>query len=363
MHNPPKRPREASWKTWCSMAGAWNLPPISLTEELVIKVGASFKAGHYKSPQNYFSRALQEHRQMTKQRPSPFVQSLIKNVIRSITRGAGHTAFKDSFEVELLNRAYDLNALRREPTHWAEDRSRDATLICCWWLLRGIAAAASTKHVWHQQTRDELTTFITLPVQKNDTTGACVSRGHSCLCKTATHLKALCPHHAMLRHLATLRRWFPQQIDLPVGMPLIPGPDGNTISQQRIVQLFRETIQRTGTTMDRPGPTGEPLPRFSQHSCRKYLEHSTTVEPTSAADTVATEPIPPPPQWTPNPSSCSSSTERTTTQGQRQEEGEIFPTVAIGTTRSGDRSDSATRDATHPTAAPITHTYPAHFTH
>ena len=198
-----KKPREALWKTWCSMASAWNLPPVPLTEELVVKVGASFKAGHYKSPQNYFSRALQEHRQLTKQHPTPFVQSLIKNVIRSITRGTGPTAFKDSFEVELLNRAYDLNSLRREPHHWSEDpsHSRDATLICCWWLLRGIeAAAASTKHVWHQNTRDENTTFITLPVQKNDTTGACVSRGHSCLCRTAPHLRALCPHHAMIRH-------------------------------------------------------------------------------------------------------------------------------------------------------------------
>ena len=228
-----KKPREALWKTWCSMASAWNLPPVPLTEELVVKVGASFKAGHYKSPQNYFSRALQEHRQLTKQHPTPFVQSLIKNVIRSITRGTGPTAFKDSFEVELLNRAYDLNSLRREPHHWSEDpsHSRDATLICCWWLLRGIeAAAASTKHVWHQNTRDENTTFITLPVQKNDTTGACVSRGHSCLCRTAPHLRALCPHHAMIRHLATLRHWFPAQIDLPTGMPLIPGPDGQTIS-------------------------------------------------------------------------------------------------------------------------------------
>ena len=246
-----KKPREALWKTWCSMAAAWDLQPVPLTEELVIKVGASFKAGHYKSPQNYFSRALQEHRQMTKQHPTPFVQALIKNVIRSITRGAGPTAFKDSFEVELLNRSYDLNSLCREPTYWSEDpsHSRDATLICCWWLLRGIeAAAASTKHVWHQQTRDELTTFITLPVQKTDPTGACVSRGHSCLCKTAPHLKALCPHHAVLRHLATLRKWFPTQMDLPVGMPLIPSPDGTTISQTQIVQLFRDTIQRTGTT-------------------------------------------------------------------------------------------------------------------
>ena len=55
-----KKPREALWKTWCTMANAWNLPPVPLTEELVLKVGASFKAGQYRSPQNYFCRAIQD---------------------------------------------------------------------------------------------------------------------------------------------------------------------------------------------------------------------------------------------------------------------------------------------------------------
>ena len=156
-----KKPREALWKTWCAMAQAWHFPPVPLTEELIVKVGAPFKAGHYKSPQNYFSRAFQEHRALTKQHPSPFIQSVIKNTIRSITRGSGPTPFKGSFEVELFNRAINPNDLNPDPSFWLEDpsRARDATLICCcWWLLRGIeAAAATTLHVWNQKTQDELT--------------------------------------------------------------------------------------------------------------------------------------------------------------------------------------------------------------
>ena len=73
-----KKPREALWKTWCVMASAWNLPPVPLTEELILKVGASFEAGQYRSPQNYFSRAVQEHRSLTKANPSYFLQQLIK---------------------------------------------------------------------------------------------------------------------------------------------------------------------------------------------------------------------------------------------------------------------------------------------
>ena len=86
-----KKPREALWKTWCTMASAWNLPPVPLTEELVLKVGASFKAGQYRSPHNYFCRAIQEHRSLTKTNPSYFLQQLIKNTARSIVRGMGPT--------------------------------------------------------------------------------------------------------------------------------------------------------------------------------------------------------------------------------------------------------------------------------
>ena len=149
-----KKPREALWKTWCIMASAWNLPPVPLTEELILKVGASFKAGQYRSPQNYFSRAIQEHRSLTKANPSYFLQQLIKNTTRSIVRGMGPTPFKDSFEIELLCRICPYNLPTGQET-WIEDPAAkiDATLICCWWLLRGIeAAAATTLHVWHQTT-------------------------------------------------------------------------------------------------------------------------------------------------------------------------------------------------------------------
>ena len=155
---PFKKPREALWKTWCTMASAWNLPPVPLTEELVLKVGASFKAGQYRSPQNYFCRAIQEHRSLTKANPSYFLQQLIKNTTRSIVRGMGPTPFKDSFEIELLCRICRYNLPTGHET-WIEDPAAKiaATLICCWWLLRGIeAAAATTLHVWHQTTVPDL---------------------------------------------------------------------------------------------------------------------------------------------------------------------------------------------------------------
>ena len=72
----------------------------------------------------------------------------------------------------------------------------------------------------------------------------------------------------MTRHIDRMRRRFPEKFRLPHRMPLIPNADGNTISHDQLIQIFRDTIQLTGVTMGRPGPSGEPRPRFSQHTCK-----------------------------------------------------------------------------------------------
>ena len=54
--------RQSIWNTWCTIAKAWGLLPVPITDELVLAVGASLKNGGYRSSKNYFSRAMQEHR-------------------------------------------------------------------------------------------------------------------------------------------------------------------------------------------------------------------------------------------------------------------------------------------------------------
>ncbi len=57
-------------------------------------------------------------------------------------------------------------------------------------------------------------------------------------------------------------------------MPFIPGPDGHTISQIQMTQMFRNSIQLTGATMEGPGPAGEPRPRFSRISAESPEDSS-----------------------------------------------------------------------------------------
>ena len=201
-------------------------------------IGASMKHGKYRSSKNYFLRAQQEHRDNINESLSDKTLALITRVIRSINRGIGPTPLKDSFEVELFHTPLPTD--EADPGVWFlhTDAARDITTICCWWLLRGIeAAAAKMHHVWRQHTALATTTFFTLPIQKNDTTGMCVSRGHNCICERQKK-NPICPHCAMIRHEKRVRTLFPRNDTIA----FIPEPEGTHPSKQTIIQIFRRAI-------------------------------------------------------------------------------------------------------------------------
>ena len=118
-------------------------------------------------------------------------------------------------------------------------------------------------HVWRQATSTANTTYFTLPIQKNDTTGMCVSRGHNCVCER-NHTNPICPHCAMIRHEKRVRTLFPRSDTVP----FIPEPDGSHPAKQTIIDIFRRAIEYTGTQLQRPGPDGRGIHRFSEHVCR-----------------------------------------------------------------------------------------------
>ena len=146
-------PRGSQWKTWCTMAHAWGLLPIPITDELVLAIGASMKHGKYRSSKNYFLRAQQEHRDNINEPLSDKTLALITRVIRSINRGIGPTPLKNSFEVELFHTPLPTD--EADPGVWFlhTDAARDITTICCWWLLRGIEAHLPP--LCHDQARKE----------------------------------------------------------------------------------------------------------------------------------------------------------------------------------------------------------------
>ena len=178
--NSSKPSQQSLFTTWSRVAAAWKLPPIPVTRELLLAVGASMKYAGYRAPKNYFYKAVQVHREVLQQDLPTHLHLLMQKILRSITRGQGPTPFKDSFELELFHIPLPRSGLPRRG-HWFTDRfaSRDLTIISCWWMLRGIeAAAAKLHHIWYHETNLTKFAYFTLPVQKNDPTGQCVSRGH-----------------------------------------------------------------------------------------------------------------------------------------------------------------------------------------
>jgi len=198
----------------------------------------------------------------------------MQKILRSIKRGQGPTPFKDAFELELfyvpLQRRLDIT----RSGDWFNDRfaARAITLIACWWMLRGIeAAAARSQHIWFHETNITRFVYFTLPVQKNDPTGLCVTRGHPCTCKTGEP-NALCPFHAMQRHMKRINHLF--RNTPPEHLPLIPTDAGDFATKAHIMKIFSSAIGLTDTPLTRPGPKGEPLPRFGEHVYAVSLEPS-----------------------------------------------------------------------------------------
>ncbi len=77
-------------------------PPLPLTVNLVEAVGASMKQAGYTSAKAYMSRAEQEHVLTYGAKPDAKTLLCMKNVLRSITRGAGAPALKTGFVIEQL---------------------------------------------------------------------------------------------------------------------------------------------------------------------------------------------------------------------------------------------------------------------
>ena len=90
------------WATWVCAAELWNLPPVPLTPELVRKVLATFKASRYRSVGKCVSRARIEHEAVMQVPVPPNVERLLKQGVRSVTRGLGGPRPKAGFDFALL---------------------------------------------------------------------------------------------------------------------------------------------------------------------------------------------------------------------------------------------------------------------
>ena len=247
-------------RTFLAICSAWEIQAFPLTPECIRCVGASLKAGGYKSAALYFQTAV-SHQLRTQGIPtSHFLRSMIRDVVRSVKRGLGPSQLKAGFDMAALARVIDCRDdspfdMGRVP-HMA-----DLMVICGWFMLREIEISfARDSHL--SLTGMEVTLMV--PVHKTNTHGALTVRTLRCACGIREEL--LCPWHAAERHVIRLSQ-HPERRQLRY-FPLFPNTNGEAVTKYLFVKCLRQTLQQAGVDTVVRQDSGRELELYGGHSLR-----------------------------------------------------------------------------------------------
>ncbi|CAE7815603.1 unnamed protein product [Symbiodinium sp. CCMP2592] len=254
-------PMESRLLVWRRLCEAWEVTAFPLDDKNVRAVGASLKRGRYRSAAQYYSAAVSFQVRRLHIALQPYIKALIRDCVRSIKRGLGPSALKDSFDVCLLA-PHVQPGTEFEPFSWQDmAAATDALLVASYWCMREIEmAGASSDHLYF---RSGLALLL-LPVHKTAASGALTERGLACGCSARQH--PLCPACAARRHV--------QRLEILQGtldartLPLFPGDRGQVLEKREVVQYIRDTLRRAGIRTTRPDEVGREVDRFGGHVLR-----------------------------------------------------------------------------------------------
>ena len=121
--------------------------------EFIKCIGASLKAGCYRSANLYFQAAINFQLRHLREPVHPLLRSTVRDVVRSIRRGLGPSKLKDGFDPLQLANVIEPNNDKpfdiEDPSHVS-----DVILLGCWFMLRELElAAASRHHLWIEVTK------------------------------------------------------------------------------------------------------------------------------------------------------------------------------------------------------------------
>ena len=160
----------------------WDLTPIPISADVVLALGASLKAGGYRSAALYLS-AVKVHSERQGFITSNVVERLIKDTVRSCERGQGAPKQAAALPLERLH------LLPSEDSPWVEGGPvgpAQAIVAGAWWLTREIELSCTRAiHVslaGDPATAGALVATWHLPASKADARAAGVSRTHGCAC-------------------------------------------------------------------------------------------------------------------------------------------------------------------------------------
>ena len=252
--------QESRVRTFLAICTAWEVVPFPLTPECVKAVGASLKAGRYRSSHLYFQAAINHQIRRYGLVVEPFIRALIKDVNRSVKRGLGPARLKAGlsiFSIATLVDPDDSTAFTFEKvSHMA-----DLIIISSWFMMRELEIS-SARDSYLSLHGNEVTMMI--PLHKTSIQASLTSR--TLLCACSVQLSPLCPWHAAERHLVRLHNHEHRRAG--AYFPLFPGNDGQTVSKYKMNIHIRAALNTAGvvtTQLDANGISHELYGGHVQH--------------------------------------------------------------------------------------------------
>ena len=241
----------------------WGLPALPPSARTISALGASLKAGGYRSASVYFScyktwSARHGHEW------TAVLQQAFQDAVRSCERGLGGPVKARALPFDRLG------SLPGGDTPWVPDgplRPRNAMVLGAWFLTREIelsAASAAALEVSFPRPGVPQVRFH-LPASKNDLMAVGTAREHGCACHGTP--VPFCPAHTAWDHLSFLRDRFPafwQADSTPLDLPLFPTSSGTACSKDAMTSTIIHAANLLGVELASPDGSE----RVSGHSLR-----------------------------------------------------------------------------------------------
>ena len=252
------------WKTILRAFADWGTEPYPPSIGKVHWLGATLKAGGYRSAAGYLSL----YRSSCARAGHGFGPELavaMRDAARSCSRGLGGPLRASPLPLE------QLHALRGDRSPWVAGgpcSPRNAIVAGTWWLLREIELATVPAHLVEVTWKADRTPLVslTLPASKTDQAARGAARCHRCRCESVGSAYG-CPAHAVLDQMAFLQRQFPHLwVDgrPDPSLPLFPGLAGTACSKPAMVG----TMVAAATQLAVPLANADGTTRVSGHSLR-----------------------------------------------------------------------------------------------
>ena len=258
--NSTKPSQDSRIRTYLALCTAWEVSAFPLSPECIKAVGASLKAGAYRSPQLYFQAAINHQVRRYGLPVEPYIRAIIKDVNRSIKRGLGPAKLKAGFNVYTVASLVDQDdtepfSLQRLP-HVA-----DVILLGCWFMMRELEmSSARDSYLWLDG--NEVTMMI--PLHKTSIQSSLTTRTLTCAC--SVRLSPMCPWHAAERHLVRLSQHPAKKPG--TFFPLFPGEDGEVVTKYKTNAHLRAALTTAGISTTMTDANGHSHELYGGHSLR-----------------------------------------------------------------------------------------------